>query len=157
MKINKIIIILALFLSFSCDYQPIYSEKNIGKSNNFTISSIVFSGHHNINQKLKNNLKNYINFESKKIKYDLVIHSTFERKISSKNKKGNPDRYVATITFNIDIFENNKLKNKKKFEKSYEYKNKENKYNLKIYEQNVKNNLIDELGEDIINYLNTIK
>ena len=87
MKINKIIIILALFLSFSCDYQPIYSEKNIGKSNNFTISSIVFSGHHNINQKLKNNLKNYINFESKKIKYDLVIHSTFERKISSKNKK----------------------------------------------------------------------
>ena len=50
MKINKIIAILALFLLFNCDYQPIYSSKNIQKNYNFTINSIIFSGNNKINQ-----------------------------------------------------------------------------------------------------------
>ena len=63
MKINKIITILVFFLLLNCDYQPIYSAKNIAKSNNFTINSIVFSGENKINQELKNNLENYLNLD----------------------------------------------------------------------------------------------
>jgi len=44
MKINKITAILALFLLLNCDYQPMYSAKNIQKNNNFTINSITFFG-----------------------------------------------------------------------------------------------------------------
>jgi len=157
MKINKIIAILALFLLFNCDYQPIYSSKNIEKNYNFTINSITFSGENKINQELKNNLENYINLESKKIKYDLIVSSTVNRKISSKDKKGDPERYIIAITFNIDFLKDKKLISNKIFEKSYEYKNMSSKYNLKIYEQDVKSNLVNNIYEEIIKYLNFIE
>ena len=156
MKINKIITILALFLLFSCDYQPIYSAKNIEKKNNFTIKSIVFSGENKINQSLKNNLTNYLNKEKEKINYDLIIDSIVNKKISSKNKKGNPERYVIKIAFNVHVFEQDKLKNTKIFEESFEYKNKSSKYNLKIYEEDLKKNLVSLLSENIVKYLNSI-
>ena len=156
MKINKIITILALFLLFSCDYQPIYSAKNIEKKNNFTIKSIVFSGENKINQSLKNNLTNYLNKEKEKINYDLIIYSIVNKKISSKNKKGNPERYVIKIAFNVHVFEQDKLKNTKIFEESFEYKNKSSKYNLKIYEEDLKKNLVSLLSENIVKYLNSI-
>ena len=156
MKINKIITILALFLLFSCDYQPIYSAKNIEKKNKFTIKSIVFSGENKINQSLKNNLTNYLNKEKEKINYDLIIDSIVNKKISSKNKKGNPERYVIKIAFNVHVFEQDKLKNTKIFEESFEYKNKSSKYNLKIYEEDLKKNLVSLLSENIVKYLNSI-
>ena len=154
---NKIITIFALFLLLGCDYRPIYSIKNIDKNNNFSINSIVFSGENKINQYLKNNLSNYLNLELKKINYDLVINSKHQRKISSKNKKGDPERYISTIIFNIDFYEKDKLKGNKEFKKSYEYNNKSNKYELKTYEQDVKNNLVDGLYENIIDHLNYIQ
>ena len=157
MKINKITAILALFLLFGCDYQPIHSSKNIQKNYNFTINSIIFSGNNKINQELKNNLVNYINLESKKIKYDLVVSSTVNRKISSKDKKGNPERYIIAITFNIDFLKDKELVSNKIFKKSYEYKNMSSKYSLKIYEQDVKSNLVNNIYEEIIKYLNFIE
>ena len=143
MKINKITIILTLFLLFNCDYKPIYSTKSI-KNKNFTINSIVFSGENKINKKLQNNLTNYLNLKSKK-KYNLIIDSSSIRKISSRDKKGSPERYVIIITFNIDFLQNDKLVSNEKFEKSYEYKNMSNKYDLKVYEENVQNNLVDNI------------
>jgi len=156
MKINKITIILTLFLLFNCDYKPIYSTKSIVKNKNFTINSIVFSGENKINKKLQNNLTNYLNLKSKKIKYNLIIDSSSIRKISSRDKKGSPERYVIIIRFNIDFLQNDKLVSNEKFEKSYEYKNMSNKYDLKVYEENVRNNLVDNIYEDIIRYLNLL-
>ncbi len=156
MKINKITIILTLFLLFNCDYKPIYSTKSIEKNKNFTINSIVFSGENKINKKLQNNLTNYLNLKSKKIKYNLIIDSSSIRKISSRDKKGSPERYVIIIRFNIDFLQNDKLVSNEKFEKSYEYKNMSNKYDLKVYEENVRNNLVDNIYEDIIRYLNLL-
>jgi len=49
------------------------------------------------------------------------------------------------------------LKGNKIFEKKYEYKNKSSKYDLKIYEENVRNNLVNSIYEDIIKYLNSIQ
>ncbi len=157
MKINKILLILTLFLLFNCDYQPIYSSKNIEKNNNFTINSIVFSGENKINITLKNKLINYLNLESKKRNYDLNINSSIIRKISSKNAKGDPERFIIIIIFNIDFLENDKLKSNKKFEEKYEYKNMESKHDLKIYEQEIKNILVEGISEDLIKYLNSIE
>ena len=77
MKIKKIIIIFTFFLLSNCGYEPMYSKKNLQNSYNFTISSIGFSGENIINQTIKNNLSNYINIETKQIKYDLIIDSKF--------------------------------------------------------------------------------
>ena len=116
MKINKTLTILTFFLLFSCGFEPIYSQKKLDSNYNFTIASIGFSGNNDINQYLKNNLANYINNEDKETKYDLIINSSIIKTITSKNKKGNPEIFYTKIQVNVDIIEDDKIKNKTIFE-----------------------------------------
>ena len=157
MKINKILTILTFFLLFSCGFEPIYSQKKLDSNYNFTIASIGFSGNNNINQYLKNNLVNYTNNKGKETRYDLIINSTIQKKITSKNKKGNPELFYTKILINVEIIEDNKIKNKTIFEESFEYKNKSNKFELNKYEENIKKNLTNKLSRDLIEYLYYIK
>ena len=157
MKINKILTILTFFLLFSCGFEPIYSQKKIDSNYNFTIASIGFSGNNNINQYLKNNLVNYINNKDKEIKYDLIINSSIIKTITSKNKKGNPEIFYTKIQINVDIIENNQIKNETIFEESFEYKNKESKFELNKYEKNIHKNLTNKLSKDLVEYLYYVK
>ena len=157
MKINKTLTILTFFLLLSCGFEPIYSQKKLAINYNFTIESIGFSGNNNINQYLKNNLANYLNKEDKEIKYDLIINSSIVKTITSKNKKGNPEIFYTKIQINVDIIENNQIKNKTIFEEGFEYKNKESKFELNKYEKNIHKNLINKLSKDLIEYLYNIK
>jgi len=157
MKINKFLTILTFFLLFSCGFEPIYSQKKLDSNYNFTIASIGFSGNNNINQYLKNNLVNYTNNKGKETRYDLIINSTIKKKITSKNKKGNPEIFHTKILINVEIIEDNKIKNKTIFEESFEYKNKSNKFELNKYEENIKKNLANKLSKDLIEYLYYIK
>ena len=157
MKINKTLTILTFFLLFSCGFEPIYSKKKLDNNYNFTIASIGFSGNNNINQYLKNNLANYINNEDKETKYDLIINSSIIKTITSKNKKGNPEIFYTNIQINVDIIENDKIKNKTIFEEGFEYKNKSSKFKLNEYEKNIQKNLINKLSKDLIEYLYYVK
>ena len=157
MKINKPLTILTFFLLLSCGFEPIYSQKKLDSNYNFTIESIGFSGNNNINQYLKNDLANYINNEDKEIKYDLIINSSIIKKITSKNKKGNPEIFYTKVQINVDIIENNQIKNKTIFEEGFEYKNKSSKFKLNEYEKNIQKNLINKLSKDLIKYLYHIK
>ena len=157
MKINKILTILTFFLLLGCGFEPIYSQKKLDSNYNFTIASIGFSGNNNINQYLKNNLVNYINNKDKEIKYDLIINSSIIKTITSKNKKGNPEIFYTKIQINVDIIENNKIKNKTIFEESFEYKNKESKFELNKYEKNIHKNLTNKLSKDLVEYLYYVK
>ena len=153
MKINKILTILTFFLLLSCGFEPIYSQKKLDSNYNFTIASIGFSGNNNINQYLKNNLVNYINNKDKEIKYDLIINSSIIKTITSKNKKGNPEIFYTNIQINVDIIENDKIKNKTIFEEGFEYKNKSSQYELNKYEKNIQKNLTNKISKDLIEYL----
>ena len=157
MKINKILTILTFFLLLGCGFAPIYSQKKLDSNYNFTIASIGFSGNNNINQYLKNNLANYINKKDKEIKYDLIINSSIIKTITSKNKKGNPEIFYTKIQINVDIIENNKIKNKTIFEEGFEYKNKSSKFKLNEYEKNIQKNLTNKLSKDLIEYLYYVK
>ena len=157
MKINKILTILTFFLLFSCGFEPIYSQKKLDSNYNFTIANIGFSGNNNINQYLKNNLLEYTNNEDKEIKYDLIINSSIIKTITSKNKKGNPEIFYTKIQINVDIIENNQIKNKTIFEESFEYKNKESKFELNKYEKNIHKNLTNKLSKDLVEYLYYVK
>ena len=157
MKIKKILIILSFFILSGCGYEPIYSKKNLENGYNFTISSIIFLGEDNINVNLKNDLINYINIETKPIKYDLVINSSISKTITSKNKKGNPEVYYTKITINVEIQKAGQLIKNVIFDEGFEYKNKSNKFELKKYEKNIQKNLSSELSKNLIHYLYLIK
>ena len=157
MKTNKTLTILTFFLLLSCGFEPIYSQKKLDSNYNFTIASIGFSGNNSINQYLKNNLLNYINNEDKEIKYDLIINSSIIKTITSKNKKGNPKIFYTKVQINVDIIEDDKIKNKTIFEEGFEYKNKSSKFKLNEYEKNIQKNLTNKLSKDLIEYLYYVK
>ena len=157
MNLKKIITTLSFLLLLSCGYEPIYSTKQINSNDNFSINTINYIGNNKVNHILKNKLKKILNKEKKSIELNLTLNSMVEKVVTSKDKKGNPIRFAIKIIIDLDVFESAILEDKINFEEKFEYNNKSNKFDLKQYEKNIKNNLISELSNEIIKYLNSVK
>ena len=142
---------LILFLN-GCNYQPIYSSKNV----NFSIVKFESSGDNKINKLLIKKLEIYKidNLDTKK--YNLKIDSKINKNISAKDKKGNPTTFTLKIAFKIEI--ENSLGEKKltEFEEYTTYENNDNKFELKKYENSIKRNMIESINENIILYLQNL-
>ena len=154
---KKIITIFAFFLLYNCGFEPIYSKKNIDNNYNFSINSIGFSGENKINQTIKNKLLNYLDKKEKIVQLDLTINSTIQKNVTSKSKKGNPETFSIKVIIKVDISEVDVLKDSIIFEENFEYKNKSNKFELKLYEKNIQNNLTSEISQKIIEHLYSLK
>ena len=157
MNLKKIITALSFCLLLSCGYEPIYSKKNNNSNYNFSINTINYIGDNKVNQILKNKLKKNLNKEKKSIELNLTLNSMVEKVVISKDKKGNPIRFAIKIIIDLEVFESAILKNKRNFEEKFEYNNKSNKFDLNKYEKNIKDNLISELSNEIIKYLNSLR
>ena len=143
-----------LFLIFlnSCNYQPIYSSKNV----RFSISEFQSSGDNKINKLLIKKLEIYKNDNLDATKYNLNIASEVNKNISAKDKKGNPTTFNLKIVFKIEI--ENSLGEKKLtvFEEYTSYENNDNKFELKKYENSLKINMVESINENIILYLQNL-
>ena len=157
MNLKKIITTLSFLLLLSCGYEPMYSKKQINSNYNFSINTINYIGNNRVNQILKNKLKKILNKEKKSIELNLTLNSMVEKVVTSKDKKGNPIRFAIKIIIDLEVFESAILKDKRNFEEKFEYNNKSNKFDLKQYEKNIKDNLISKLSFEIIKYLNSLK
>ena len=143
--------LLILFLN-GCNYQPIYSSKNV----NFSIVKFESSGDNKINKLLIKKLEIYKNDSLDTKKYNLKIDSKINKNISAKDKKGNPTTFTLKIAFKIEI--ENSLGEKKltEFEEYTAYENNDNKFELKKYENSIKKNMIESINENIILYLQNL-
>ena len=157
MNLKKIITTLGFFLLLSCGYEPIYSKKQINNNYNFSINTINYTGDNTVNQILKNKLKKNLNKDKKSNKLDLKLNSRVEKIITSKDKKGNPTNFLIKIIINLEIFEYEILKNKTNFQKKFEYDDISNKFNLRQYEKDIKDNLISKLSDEIVRYLISLR
>tara|TARA_B100001250_G_scaffold371064_1_gene355638 strand:- start:181 stop:645 length:465 start_codon:yes stop_codon:yes gene_type:complete len=144
--ITKIILLIFLIFVSSCGYKPILSTKD----SNFAITNIKFVGDKSIASRIKNNFEIYKDTRDKSKFYELEIFLNKERKIISKDSKGNAKIYEISITTNVVVLENNEIKNKKTISKSFSYNNSSDKFSLKRYEKNIENNLIEEIVSSII-------
>ena len=115
------------------------------------IKTIIFT------KKIQNQLQKNLNKEKKSTKLNLNLNSRVEKVITSKDEKGNPKRFSIKIIINLEVYEGEKLKRNANFEENFEYNNRSNKFDLKQYEKNIKDNLISELSYEIIRYLNSLK
>ena len=142
---------LILFLN-GCNYQPIYSSKNV----KFSIGKFQSSGDNKINKLLIKKLEIYKNDSLDVKKYNLNIDSKVNKNISAKDKKGNPTTFTLKIAFKIEI--ENSLGEKKltEFEEYTTYENNDNKFELKKYENSIKRNMIESINENIILYLQNL-
>ena len=150
----KKIALAILFLLFlnGCNYQPIYSSKNI----RFSIGEFQSSGDNKINKLLIKKLEIYKNDSLDTKKYNLKIDSKINKNISAKDKKGNPTTFTLKIAFKIEIENSFGEKKLTEFEEYTTYENNDNKFELKKYENSIKRNMIESINENIILYLQNL-
>ena len=146
--------VLLLFLS-SCGYEAIHSKKN--KENyDFSVSELKFIGDRNVNLKIKERLNNYTLIKKDK-DFTLKISSSLEKLILVKNDAGDATDFKIEITVNIDIFNDTEFKSSIVIVESFNYNNNNNKFELKSYEKEIKNNLANTISEKLIFKLSKIQ
>ena len=92
----------------------LYTQKKQINNYNFSINTINYIGDNKVNQILKNKLKKFSATEKKSVGLILNLDSRIEKNIESKNKKGNPKRFSIKLMINLEVYESEILKNKKK-------------------------------------------
>tara|TARA_X000001036_G_scaffold270111_1_gene250790 strand:+ start:843 stop:1304 length:462 start_codon:yes stop_codon:yes gene_type:complete len=143
--------IIILFLN-NCNYEPIYSLKN----EKFSIGNLQSTGDKKINKLLIKKLEIYKNDKANKIKYNLNISSEVIKNTSSKDKKGNPTTFTLTLSIKIEVKNSLGEEKSKIFEENTSYNNNNNKFDLRKYENSIKNNMIESINENIILYLQNL-
>ena len=146
---NKKLLILCLFL-LSCGYKPVYQNINI---QNLKFSDIILNGNKEINRKIINSLS-IEKDEDINNKNKLYITTSNKIEITSRDSQGQAVSFRTNINVNLNI-ENNDKSKIKNFNKVFDYKNKDNKFELVEYQNSIKNELVNEIIGEIIIYLNT--
>ena len=147
-------LLLFLFLS-SCGYEAIYSKKNY-KNYNFFISKLSFVGDRDINLRMKEKLNNYTLNEKNK-NFALKIFNSSTKEIAAKNTLGDAVTFKNTISTNIEVSINGEFKNSFVIVESFIYNNNSNRFNLKRYEREIKNNLAETITDKLIFKLSNIQ
>tara|TARA_B110000037_G_C16824968_1_gene385287 strand:- start:145 stop:606 length:462 start_codon:yes stop_codon:yes gene_type:complete len=151
---QKKIILLFLLLLSSCGYEAIYSKKNF-LNYNFSISELSFVGDRRVNLKIKERLNNYTR-DKKDKDFILKVSSTSEKITLAKDTAGDTTTFKNTISINVEVFMNNKIKNNFIILESFNYNNISNKFNLRKYEEEIKNNLAETASDKLILKLSNI-
>ena len=150
---KKIFLVILILLLNNCGYTPIYSSKD----SNFKIVNL----NANVNNSLTNYIKNSINVFSNE-NSEKKLNNSFNLKenvsVILKDSKGDPAKNRLTITVDLSLFDINKnLVESNSFSESFEYNIDDNKFNLKQYEKNIKFNLVEQISQQIIEFLTNIK
>ena len=146
---RKILFARILFTT-ACGYNPIYTNQNL---DNFNFSLVTLNGSKEINRKIINSLsikKNESNLKSR----ELILTSSFKVEETSKNSKGQVTSYRSTAIVKLVVKENDIITKNKDFIKNFAYSNRDNKFDLVTYQNEVKNNIINKVIEEIIFYMN---
>ena len=147
----KKLLLFVFLILYGCGFKPLYSDKEF---KNLEFSKITLSGDTSVNRKIIN----YLKISKKNDVLDtLELNSNFENLISSKDSTGKADTYLSTLTINFKIqSQDNILIYDRKFSKSFSYKNKDNKFELVEYQNEILNNLVNEITEEILLNLNSL-
>ena len=151
LKKNLIKFLILLFFVSGCGYNPIFSNKN----SNFAIYEISASGNSKLNKIINNRLNNYKGSDGIK-KFSINLETSLNKNISSKDSKGNPKTFRLTIESNVLVKDIDGNTKNKLFLKSTDYNNKNNKSELKKYENEASKNLSEKISDEIIIYLQPI-
>lgn len=146
--------LIFLFLS-SCGYEAIYSKKN-RINYNFSISELNFNGDKDINLKIKQRL-NYYTLAKKNKDFQLKILSTLKKSIIAKDIAGDATNFKIETIVTVEVVKNNKLENNFFILESFSYNNNSDKFKLKSYENEIKNNLTKTIVEKLIFKLSNVQ
>ena len=140
---------LFLFLS-SCGYEATYSLKNRAVYA-FSISEIDFTGDRQINLKIKQILSPYNNPKIEEEKsFALNISSSSEKIITTKDAAGDAVKFKNEITVKVQVFLDKKNTSNLVIIEDFIYDNNSNTFELRAYENQIKNNLAEAAVDKIL-------
>ncbi len=150
---KKIFLVLIIIFLNSCGYTPLYSSKE----SNYKVISFK----KNLNNSLTNYIQNSIEVLSnenavKSLKISLEYNENIS--IILKDSKGDPTKNRLNVVIDLSLFDNSdNLIISKKFSEDFEYNIDDNKFNLKQYEKNIKLNLVEDITQQILVFLASVK
>ena len=143
---KKIILILSLLLLVNCGFNAILSTKD----KSFKINNIETPSNDKVSLKIKKKLQIYKKTNTPKKEYNLKINTQKNTIIASKDTKGDPLTYEMIILTKLEIFSKDKFIKDIVYKKNLNYNNRTNKFELKQFEKNSLENLINQITENII-------
>ena len=152
MKKKIFTLVLFLFLS-SCGYETIYSAKN-RINYNFSISELNLIGDRQINMAIKQKLNSYTNPSIQTEKsFSLEISSNSEKIITTKDASGDATEFKNEITLKVQVFMDGNYKSNFVIIENFIYNNNSDTFELRSYENQIKNNLAGAAVDKIISKL----
>tara|TARA_B100001248_G_scaffold62333_1_gene43175 strand:- start:1139 stop:1594 length:456 start_codon:yes stop_codon:yes gene_type:complete len=150
---KKIFLVLVIIFLNGCGYTPLYSSKD----SNYKVISFK----KNLNNSLTNYIQNSIEvLSNENADKSLKISFEYNENISIilKDSKGDPAKNRLNVVIDLSLFDNSdNLIISKKFSESFEYNIDDNKFNLKQYEKNIKLNLVEDITQQILVFLASVK
>ena len=151
--IKKILIlIIASNFFVSCDYKPIYSNKN--KANYKVIFSEMV-GDKNLNKFIEENIKRNTKKDSNEIIY-IKIKTLYSKDILAKDTAGSITDYQAKAIATFQIKKNENFEELIINEK-FNYQKVTDSYEERSYEQTIKKNLASSISQKLIIRLTIVK
>ena len=153
---NKILVNCLIFIFIvSCGYTPILIEKDYL----FRIQSIERIGNNKINSSIAQKLKYLSKSDDtlNKIVYNLRLESKLNKRIISKDSKGDPLIFEIKVTTIVTILKGNEGKVlSQEISNKINYDNQVDKFELIKYENSLIANLSSNLGDRILSILSNI-
>ena len=150
---KKIFLVLVIIFLNGCGYTPLYSSKD----SNYKVISFK----KNLNNSLTNYIQNSIEvLSNENADKSLKISFEYNENISIilKDSKADPAKNRLNVVIELSLFDNSdNLIISKKFSESFEYNIDDNKFNLKQYEKNIKLNLVEDITQQILVFLASVK
>ena len=147
MKNISLIIVLLIFNQ--CGFKPIFLNQDI----NFKIGKIEFNQE---NKSIRNRLKNIENNNSKFI-YDLEINLMDNKSTISKDSRGKPLLLRYNVELKLVVKENNQIVFNKIYKDDFDYQNLDKKFELKSYEEKIKEKNLNQIVNKILIDLSSLK
>ena len=146
---KKIFFIIFFFVT-SCGYQPLFVKET---NSELRFKEIQLLGDRDINRRVisMTSIQESKNDDSLD---DILINSKENIVETSKNAQGRVTTLKTNIEIIVIISNANGVEKERTFNESFTYNNKENKFDLAKYQKEIKNNLVNDIVEKLIVYLN---
>ena len=153
MKMLRILFIIILLTSLlGCGYTSIYEQN---KNNNFSITSLEFTGDKTINNTLNRKLNKYTKNKSDK-NFKIIINSKYSKTPIAKDQTGTATDFKLVVDLDLEFLIQNKS-NKISMTETFNIKNDSDNFQQSKYEKEIKNNLSNFLFDKIISYLSSFE
>ena len=149
MKKKIFTLLIFLFLS-SCGYEAIYSLKN-RVNYAFSISELNFIGDRQVNLKIKQILSSYNNPNIEEERnFSLTISSASEKIITTKDAAGDAVKFKNEITVKVQVLLDGENTKNLVIIENFIYDNNSDTFELRSYEDQIKNNLAEAAVNKIL-------